>query len=389
MLMLVAALRRVSLPLTDPHITLHYTRTYAHSLQATRGLSADESDRLMAALDTEGDGKLAYRELLAFVLQRMGFWATRLPDLAADLAWQLAEAAGGALSATENLRRRLDIADSSQEGRLPPAVLGRCLRSVGLGLSEQQLSELVSVLDAHGDGRVPYAALLEFCEGQCSGGQRRGSTSANSSSTSAQHRLESALRDAVWRAAGPHTGSSSATSSSASSGSVTALRRVFDRYLDTDGDGFITVQDLGAALPELGVTRLGTSAQELSALLCAMDSRHRSLGQISFKDFSDFMRGSSTNSSSEPMYSTAGAADRSAEARRQARLGSAAAASGSGGAARRQSISAHSVALAPQLRDLKKVLGLTGGAKSVTAAAARRALLVYDPSRSGRLPFSK
>jgi Ca2+-binding EF-hand superfamily protein len=362
------------------------TCTHTHLLQATRGLTADESDRLMAALDTEGDGKLAYRELLSFVLQRMGSWGTRLPDLAADLAWQLAEAAGGARSATQNLRRRLAIADSSQEGRLPPAVLGRCLRSVGLGLSEQQLSELVSVLDSHGDGRVPYAALLEFCEAQSGGGggQRRGSsaTGASGSSSSAQHRLESALRDAVWRAAAPSANSSG---SSSSSGSVSALRRVFDRYLDTDGDGFITVQDLGAALPELGVTRLGTSAQELSALLTAMDSRHRSLGQVSFKDFSDFMRGTSS-SSGEPLYSTAGAADRSAEARRQARLG-AAAASRSG--TRRQSISAHSVALAPQLRDLKKVLGLNGGAESVTAAAARRALLVYDPSRSGRLPFSK
>eukprot|EP00953_Heterococcus_sp_UTEX-ZZ885_P040494 20689-Heterococcus_DN1.PRE.1 len=338
----------------------------------------------MAALDTEGDGKLAYRELLAFVLQRMGSWATRLPDLAADLAWQLAEAAGGARSATANLRRRLAIADSSQEGRLPPAVLGRCLRSVGLGLSEQQLSELVSVLDSHGDGRVPYATLLEFCEAQSSSSQRRDSsaTGASGSSSSAQHRLESALRDAVWRAAAPSANSSS---SGSSSGSVSALRRVFDRYLDTDGDGFITVQDLGAALPELGVTHLGTSAQELSALLTAMDSRHRSLGQISFKDFSDFMRGTS-NSSGEPLYSTAGAADRSVEVRRQARLGTAAASSSG---TRRQSISAHSVALAPQLRDLKKVLGLSSGAKSVTAAAARRALLVYDPSRSGRLPFSK
>jgi Ca2+-binding EF-hand superfamily protein len=341
----------------------------------------------MAALDTEGDGKLAYRELLAFVLQRMGSWATRLPDLAADLAWQLAEAAGGARSATANLRRRLAIADSSQEGRLPPAVLGRCLRSVGLGLSEQQLSELVSVLDSHGDGRVPYAALLEFCEAQSSsgGGQRRGSSAAGASgsSSSAQHRLESALRDAVWRAAAPSANSNG--SSGSGNGSVSALRRVFDRCLDTDGDGFITVQDLGAALPELGVTRLGTSAQELSALLTAMDSRHRSLGHISFKDFSDFMRGTSS-SSGEPLYSTAGAADRSAEVRRQARLGTAAASSSG---TRRQSISAHSVALAPQLRDLKKVLGLSSGAKSVTAAAARRALLVYDPSRSGRLPFSK
>ena len=40
-------------------------------LQGTRNMSPEECDRLMSALDVEGDGRLAYRELLNFVLTRM------------------------------------------------------------------------------------------------------------------------------------------------------------------------------------------------------------------------------------------------------------------------------------------------------------------------------
>lgn len=38
----------------------------------------------------------------------------------------------------------------------------RCLRSVGLSLAPESLGEMVSVLDAYGDGLIPITPVLEF-----------------------------------------------------------------------------------------------------------------------------------------------------------------------------------------------------------------------------------
>lgn len=66
------------------------------------------------------------------------------------------------------------------------------------------------------------------------------------------------------------------------------LRRVFDRRLDVDGDGFLTLGDLVACLPEIGVD-VHDQAAAARTLLVAMDRRERGLGQATFKDFVEFM----------------------------------------------------------------------------------------------------
>lgn len=38
----------------------------------------------------------------------------------------------------------------------------RCLRSVGLVLGPDRVQEMVAVMDAHGDGLIPTAPVLEF-----------------------------------------------------------------------------------------------------------------------------------------------------------------------------------------------------------------------------------
>lgn len=38
----------------------------------------------------------------------------------------------------------------------------RCLHSVGLGLTPEQLRQMVRVMDSHGDGLIPTAPVLEF-----------------------------------------------------------------------------------------------------------------------------------------------------------------------------------------------------------------------------------
>ena len=39
------------------------------------------------------------------------------------------------------------------------------MKSVGLGLSSTQFETLANVLDAHGDGRIPYAPVIAYLEG--------------------------------------------------------------------------------------------------------------------------------------------------------------------------------------------------------------------------------
>lgn len=52
------------------------------------------------------------------------------------------------------------------------------------------------------------------------------------------------------------------------------------RRLDLDGDGYLTEGDLAVCLPEIGID---ADRQGARALLAAMDSRDRGLGQATFK----------------------------------------------------------------------------------------------------------
>jgi Ca2+-binding EF-hand superfamily protein len=56
--------------------------------------------------------------------------------------------------------------DRDGSGKLSPDELKNALRRLGLGLSEQQLSELRESIDEDGDGEVDYAELLDFLAGE-------------------------------------------------------------------------------------------------------------------------------------------------------------------------------------------------------------------------------
>ncbi|CBJ27722.1 hypothetical protein Esi_0083_0058 [Ectocarpus siliculosus] len=154
------------------------------------------------------------------------------------------------------------------------------------------------------------------------------------------------------------------------------LRRVFDRWLDVDGDGFLTEGDLAACLPEIGVYVTGRDAAR--TLLSAMDSRQRGLGQATFKDFVEFM-GTNGSSRRRGGRSPPGTAPYSPVDKRRTSLGP--------GQTR-------------LLRHVRLALGLPAAAAShedheddsretITSKDLRRAMARLDPHGSGRLPLGK
>ncbi|CAB1102374.1 unnamed protein product [Ectocarpus sp. CCAP 1310/34] len=428
-------------------------RAVLASLPGTQDLTEDEVDRLSTLLDDQGDGRVSYRSLLDLLVRHLGDWHKRIPKVASELSLALQNTQYGLKACVENLSRRLNIADHKSTGRLPPSTFTRyglelsssgkrCLRSVGLSLAPESLGEMVSVLDAYGDGLIPITPVLEFLrreagispEGgdmqQQAGGEvgfafreavrslakaeQQYANSEDESDGGGTGGYGHPDRDAATprgattfnRIAEPGASARSYDGKTANralldtarlrrekrgrtSGGIreergawaiipwsVCLRRVFDRRLDVDGDGFLTEGDLAACLPEIGVHVTGRDAAR--TLLSAMDFRQRGLGQATFKDFVEFV---GTNGSSRrrggrspPLTAPYSPVDKN-----------------------RTSLGPGQTSL---LRRVRLALGLPAAAAShqdhedgsqetITSKDLRLAMARLDPHGSGRLPLWK
>jgi Ca2+-binding EF-hand superfamily protein len=350
-------------------ITRKQFQDVLRSLPGTRALDPSEVDRLMGCLDSDGDGRVSYRELLGFIAGHMGSWESRLPDIASDLSFQLNRSPYGRAATVQNLERRIKIADPDETGRLGPLSLGRCLRSVGLGLNENQLMQLVGAMDTHGDGRVPIGPLLDFLV-------HHASPDSRSPSDPAAEQLAHKFREIVWTEVKREGGSRKNWHA--------GLRHVFDRHLDVDGDGFITLPDLRTALPELGIR---CDAPDIRPLFTMMESR-QDLGQVSFRDFSDFMLGAEGFSSTSTVRRRSYTSSLALQAERQARPFVCRHAVSGDEERRRGSSQGHApyawVKQSESGRQVKLALKLLGQTQT-SLQQARRAFTSLDPGRTGRL----
>ncbi|CAM9921910.1 unnamed protein product [Ectocarpus sp. 4 AP-2014] len=417
-------------------------RAVLASLPGTQDLTEDEVDRLSTLLDDQGDGRVSYRSLLDLLVRHLGDWHKRIPKVASELSLALQNTQYGLKACVENFSRRLNIADHKSTGRLPPSTFARCLRSVGLSLAPESLGEMVSVLDAYGDGLIPITPVLEFLRREAGiapeGGdmQQQASGEVGVAFREAVRSLAEAEqqyansedesdgggtggyghpdRDAATprgaiifnRSAEPGASTRRYDETTANrvlrdtarlgqekrgrtSGGIgeerggwaiipwsVCLRRVFDRRLDVDGDGFLTEGDLTACLPEIGVHVTGRDAAR--TLLSAMDSRQRGLGQATFKDFVEFV---GTNGSS----------------RRRGGRSPPRTAPYSPVDKKRTSLCPGQTRL---LRHVRLALGLPAAAAShedhedysretITSKDLRLAMARLDPHGSGRLPLGK
>ncbi|CAM9306993.1 unnamed protein product [Ectocarpus fasciculatus] len=418
-------------------------RAVLASLPGTQDLTEDEVDRLSTLLDEQGDGRVSYRSLLDLLVRHLGDWPKRIPKVASELSLALQNIQYGLKACVENLSRRLNIADHKSTGRLPPSAFARCLRSVGLSLAPESLGEMVSVLDAHGDGLIPIPPVLEFLrkeagmipEGrdvqqQQAGGEIgvafreavRSLAEAEQQYANSEDEFDGdetggyghpAAEAATPRGARnvdrstPRSGSTryddGATANRGfrdsarlgrekrgrTSGGVreeqgawaiipwsACLRRVFDRRLDVDGDGFLTEGDLATCLPEIGVDLKGRDAAR--TLLSAMDSRQRGLGQATFKDFVEFM-GTNRGNRQRGYRSPPHAASYSPIDKKRSSLGP-----GQMRLLRHVRLALGLPAVAAPHADQKD-----DGREVITSRDLRLAMARLDPDGSGRLPLGK
>ncbi|CAM9599986.1 unnamed protein product [Scytosiphon promiscuus] len=435
-------------------------RAILESLPGTRDFTEEEVERLTTLLDEDGDGRVSYRSLLSMLTRHLGDWAKRLPQVAAELSGALQQTQYGLKACVGNLGRRLDIADHESTGRLPPSTIGRCLRSVGIVIAPKSLNEMAAVMDAHGDGLIPTAPVLEFLQKEAgitttppspqatevagkvgaafrtavrslaeteqewarrgsdsdtsgpedcggwdqnrrdyrgyahlasndprSGGARRGVSKRDSDAVArgeaARWRNGSTRLNATPAGTGRESGGGGRSEAWRAPGRTLhwseCLRRVFDRRLDIDGDGFLTEGDLVSCLPEIGVD-VHDASGAARALLAAMDRRERGLGQATFKDFVGFM-----------------GADDGSNHRRSSSCGR--------GGARSFETAPRRSSLSPRRRHVRRVrlaLGLPTSPRTtapetsnrfadrdVTRKDLQQALIRLDPKRSGRLPLGK
>ncbi|CAM9628129.1 unnamed protein product, partial [Choristocarpus tenellus] len=272
-------------------------RNLLEHLPESSSLKEDEMDRLLCLVDTEGNGRVSYRALVSFVVSHLGDWRKKLPEIASDLAHAVDQNLYGGRAAISNLQRRLEIADPRGVGRLTPTALGRCLRNVGLGLSMSQLDQMALAMDTRGDGLIPISPVLDHLnECVALANSRFGATeAAEGVSKMYPAKVMGEFCAAVWALADQerermaksyNKGNGRLMEYSGAALWHAPLRRVFDRFLDVDGDGFLTKADLETCLPDLGMRG---SKEFARVVLQNMDARNRGLGQATFKDFVNFM----------------------------------------------------------------------------------------------------
>ncbi|KAI6679328.1 hypothetical protein NL676_033209 [Syzygium grande] len=156
------------------------------------------------------------------------------------------------------LRRVFATFDRNGDGHITREELRESLRGLRISVSDAEVEEAVTESDANGDGRID---LDEFCG-----------------------LLESV--SAVGKAGGGGDGGGA----NGESGGEAELKEAFDVF-DRDGDGVITVEELGRVLSSLGMSE-GKRAEACEEMIRKVDVDGD--GMVNFDEFKRMMRGGQT-----------------------------------------------------------------------------------------------
>lgn len=158
------------------------------------------------------------------------------------------------------LRRVFATFDRNGDGHITREELRESLRGLRISVSDAEVEEAVTESDANGDGRID---LDEFCG-----------------------LLES--MSAVGKAAGGC--GDGGGGGDGESGGEAELKEAFDVF-DRDGDGVITVEELGRVLSSLGMSE-GKRAEACEEMIRKVDVDGD--GMVNFDEFKRMMRGGQT-----------------------------------------------------------------------------------------------
>uniref|UniRef100_A0A0D9YUP6 EF-hand domain-containing protein n=1 Tax=Oryza glumipatula TaxID=40148 RepID=A0A0D9YUP6_9ORYZ len=148
------------------------------------------------------------------------------------------------------LRRVFELFDRDGDGRITREELTESLERLGMPVHGEELAATIARIDANGDGCVD---MDEFTQ----------------------------LYETVMRVDGGGGGGGACDVDEAS------MREAFDVF-DRNGDGFITVDELGAVLASLGIKQ-GRTAEDCGRMIGQVDRDGD--GRVDFLEFKQMMRG--------------------------------------------------------------------------------------------------
>uniref|UniRef100_A0ACD5URZ8 Uncharacterized protein n=1 Tax=Avena sativa TaxID=4498 RepID=A0ACD5URZ8_AVESA len=149
------------------------------------------------------------------------------------------------------LARVFELFDRNGDGRITREELEDSLGKLGMAVPGDELAAMIARIDADGDGCVDAEEFVELY---------RAITSSSGAETPAAAAAEDEEED---------------------------MREAF-RVFDANGDGYITVEELGAVLSSLGLKQ-GRTAEECRRMIGQVDRDGD--GRVDFHEFRQMMRG--------------------------------------------------------------------------------------------------
>ncbi|CAN6239973.1 unnamed protein product [Urochloa humidicola] len=160
---------------------------------------------------------------------------------------------GGRADAAE-LARVFELFDKNGDGRITREELEESLGKLGMSVAGDELASMIDRIDANGDGCVDVEEFGELYRAimSCGDGRAAGSDGAGEGEEEADEDMREAFR-----------------------------------VFDANGDGYITVDELGAVLSSLGLKQ-GRTAEECRKMIGRVDRDGD--GRVDFHEFRQMMR---------------------------------------------------------------------------------------------------
>jgi Ca2+-binding EF-hand superfamily protein len=133
------------------------------NLQFRPSLRDHEVSRLVGLLDKDQDGLVSYKELLAFMLQHLDRRRDRLPEVLAAMRDQLRPLRKSRRGLLKRFADMCELLDADGSGRVRPDELRKAADAVGLNVPLADAQVLSETLDTLGDGRIPWATIIDEC----------------------------------------------------------------------------------------------------------------------------------------------------------------------------------------------------------------------------------
>lgn len=150
------------------------------------------------------------------------------------------------------LARVFELFDRNGDGRITREELEDSLGKLGMAVPSEELAAMIARIDADGDGCVDAEEFVE-----------------------------------LYRAITTSTGAEGPAAAAAAEEDDEDMREAF-RVFDANGDGYITVEELGAVLSSLGLKQ-GRTAEECRRMIGQVDRDGD--GRVDFHEFRQMMRG--------------------------------------------------------------------------------------------------